>query len=169
MNKFYSLSIGLATATLLLTGCAPTGDTPSADPAPTVTVTATPEPAAAQPDYGFTFFEEAQMGSAWDQMSAQLHYPVGGIDECPWYGAVWNSELTSTYAFMDSTNMAVGTRFFYTNRLFAADGASFPRNAESVGVGSTQVQVIAAYPGAVVGTHNDLGAGGQWSHLCTGF
>ncbi len=202
------LSIGgIALGMLAVAGCTDPGGTP--EPTVTVTVTATPEPGApsSEPDYGFTFFEEAQLGSTWSEMSTQLHYPVGGIEECPWYGALWNTELATTYAYTDHDNPnGLGSTMFYTNRLLAPEGASFPRNAEGVGVGSTMAELLAAYPDAVVGTHNDLGAGdldtvtvddpdsdskyvfafslgnstvdllqwgpdagGQWSHLCTGF
>src|SRR5690606_35588737 len=120
-----------------------------AAPAPVVTVVVTAEPSAApvepvvSADYGFTFFEEAQIGATWDQMSAQLNMPVAGITECPWYGAVWNTEIATTYAFTDSHAPANGVIFFYTNRFLGADDAPFPRNAEGVGVGSTQAEVLA--------------------------
>lgn len=167
MNRIRTLSIAsMALVAIALAGCTPTGDPAGpGEPEPTVTVTVTPEPEAPRADYGFTFFEEATMGSTWEQMSAQLHYPVAGIDQpwndsvCPWYGPIWNTELATTYAFMDSTNMAAGTRFFYTYDLVGTAGASFPRNAEGVGVGSTQAEILAAYPGAVVDSYTDLGAG----------
>lgn len=169
MNRFHTLStLGTATialAALALAGCAPVpggpAATPDPEPVPTVTVTATPEPEAPRPDYGFTFFEEATIGSTWEEMSDQLNYPVAGIDEpwndsvCPHYGLVWGTELVTTYAFMDEGEVG----FFYTNRLFAADSASFPRNAEGVGVGSTEAEILAAYPTAVVDDYTDLGAG----------
>ncbi|HRN29417.1 MAG TPA: hypothetical protein PK781_01730 [Terrimesophilobacter sp.] len=167
MNRFSFLSVTAVVASVLLVaGCAPVPGEPeeSAEPTvlPTVTVTApAPEPEAPRADYGFTFFEEATMGSTWAQMSSQLNYPVAGIDEpwndavCPHYGLVWGTELVTTYAFMDEGKVG----FFYTNRLFADDSASFPRNAEGVGVGSTEAQILAAYPTAVVGDITDLGAG----------
>src|SRR5690606_23520795 len=74
-------------------------------------------------------------------------------------GAVWNTELATTYAFTDPDAPDSGVTFFYTNRLLASDDAPFPRNAEGVGVGSTQDDVLAAFPDAVVATVNDLGAG----------
>src|SRR5690606_13721183 len=80
-------------------------------------------------------------------------------EDCPHYGAVWNTELATTYAFTDPDSPAGGVTFFYTNRFLAPDGSPFPRNAEGVGVGSTQAEVLAAYPGATVGVHEDLGAG----------
>lgn len=145
-------ALGLGVAAVTLSGCMPAS--PAASPAPTVTVTAGPSA-----DYGFTFFEQAQMGATFAEMSDQLHYPVGGGDGCPWYGALWNSDLASTYAFTDSHHPTHGATFFYTSRGLAADDASFPRNAEGVGVGSTQAEILAAYPAAVVGSVDDLGAG----------
>lgn len=147
-------------AVLALSACGSPG-TPGADPAPTVTVTvtATPAPEEASPDYGFTFFEEAQLGSTWDEISAQLHYPVAGITDCPYYGPVWNTELGITYAFTSSEDPGSGVVFFYTQRFLAPEGSPFPRNAEGVGIGSTQAELLAAYPDAVVGTQTDLGAG----------
>lgn len=163
MKKSFALTIGVAVTILALSGCVPVGITPSdsgsPEPAPTVTVTATPAPAAATPDYGFTFFHEATMGSSWAQMSAQLHMPVGPFDGCPWYGSIWSTELATTTAFQDSRDSATGVTFFYTNYFLASSGENFPRNAEGVGVGSTQAEVIAAHPSAVVDTYNDLGAG----------
>ena len=168
MNTTRTLRLGLANgiavaATLALSACDPGTSPSSSGAAPvatvTVTVTASPTAPAAGPDFGFTFFEEAQLGSTWDQMSDELNMPVVGITECPWYGAVWNTEIATTYAFTSSMDPTSGVTFFYTNRFLAPDAAAFPRNAEGVGVGSTQAEVLAAYPGAVVDTYNDLGAG----------
>jgi len=134
---------------------------PVGEPAPTVTVTVTPTaaPAEASADYGFTFFEEAQLGGTWAEISDQLNYPVAGLDDCPYYGPVWNTELGTTYAYTSAEAPDSGVTLFYTQRFLAPEGAPFPRNAEGVGIGSTQAEVLAAYPDAVVSTLRDLGAG----------
>lgn len=145
---------------LTLTACGSPG-APVGEPGPTVTVTVTPTaaPAEASADYGFTFFEEAQLGSTWAEISSELNYPVGGIAECPYFGSVWNTELATTYAFTSVENPDSGVVFFYTQRFLAPEGAPFPRNTEGVGIGSTQAELLAAYPDAVVAAENDLGAG----------
>jgi hypothetical protein len=161
VKKSIVFAVGAAVAALVLSGCTPGGapaggGTP--EPVPTVTVTVTPAPVA-EPDYGFTFFHEATIGSTWAQMSAQLHMPVGPYDGCAWYGSLWNTELATTNAFLDSRNPSAGATFFYTDYYLAASGANFPRNAEGVGVGSTKAEILAAYPSAVVDSYTDLGAG----------
>ena len=162
MKKSITLTVGAAAIMFVIAACAPVGITPegssSPEPVPTVTVTATPAPVAV-PDYGFTFFHGATIGSSWAEMSSQLHMPVGPYDGCPWYGPLWTTELATTTVFQDSRNAAIGARFFYTNYYLAASGQNFPRNAEGVGVGSTKAEILAAYPSAVVDTYTDLGAG----------
>ena len=162
MKKTLTLTVGAVVGLLLLAGCTPGGGTPAGggapEPAPTVTVTFTPAPAA-EPDYGFAFFHAATIGSSWAEMGAQLHMPVGPYDGCAWYGSVWSTEVAYTNAFLDSRNPAAGATFFYTDYFLATSGASFPRNAEGVGVGSTKAEILAAYPSAVVDSYRDEGAG----------
>ena len=159
--------LGIAAVTLALAGCsAPAAVTtgaaspsPSASASGSPSATPTPDPTVAAPraDYGFTFFEDAQLGATWTEMSAQLGYPVAGLTECPWYGVLDQTDPSITWAFADSQNPAAGTTFFYSQ---AQPGVtSYPRNAENVGVGSTAGEVNAAYPGAVLDSMSDLGAG----------
>jgi hypothetical protein len=149
--------LGAVTA-LLLAGCTPApGADP--DPMPTVTVTATPEAPAPRADYGFTFFEEAEIGSTWDEMSEQLNYPVAGMDECPHYGPVWQTAHTYGSAFMDPDGLTTGTIFFYLQQGASTNPEHYPRNAEGVGIGSTVAEVLAAYPGAAQSSFTDIGAG----------
>lgn len=162
MIRFGTLIVAAAAGALLLAGCTPTpAPTPDAPPAPTApSPDATPpaDPVEERADYGFTYFYEADLGT-WEQMSAQLHYPVAGIPDCPYYGTVWGTEVANTLAFMDQSDMASGAIFFYTVQGLATSTAAYPRNAEGVGIGSTQAEVMAAFPTAVLGSMTDIGAG----------
>lgn len=163
MTKFGTFSIALAAAAVLLVGCAPTPEPSPPESAvvepPTPEATPVADPIIERADYGFTYFQEAELGGTWGEMSAQLHYPVAGMLDCPHYGELWGTSLIGTYAFMDESEMAAGARFFYTMKGSAPDTASFPRNVEGVGVGSTQAELLAAFPDAVVGSMTDLGVG----------
>jgi len=164
VNSFSRFGMVSAAAVVLLTGCmsapgSPSASSPPAPEAPLPVATPVADPAPARADYGFTYFYEADLGSTWEQLSAQLHHPVTGHPDCPYFGTVWGTEAANTIAFMDETDMAAGVRFFYTMPGWATTSAPFPRNAEGVGVGSTQAEVMAAFPTGVLGSMNDLGAG----------
>ncbi len=176
MKTRKTLGLGTIAAALLLTACTPpsssatpggSGPAPAPGVTVTTTVTVTPAPSAAPatPDYDFTHFHGAAIGMTWPQMGTALHTVVGGYtypNACDWYGPLWTTEYIYTHAFTDARSPSgAGATFFYTQSSVDPATAPYPgpRNAEGVGVGSTKDQVIAAYPGAVVGSFDDLGAG----------
>ncbi len=138
----------------------PSASAPPPEPAPTVTVTVTETPAPVEtPDFGFTFFEQAQLGHTFAQASAALHMPIAGPTECPYYAPVWNTELATTWAYTDASNPGAPIELFYAQQFLGSPSDSWPRNAEGVGIGSTQAEILAAYPDAVAGVVEDLGVG----------
>lgn len=156
-----SMAAAAFVAAVTLAGCAPvpSGDDP-AEPTvlPTVTVTAPPPEAEPQPDYGFTFFHGATIGSTWEELSDQLNYPVSGLEECPYFGPLWQTATMYTSAFFDPDGLDDGALFFYMNEAYPPS-THYPRNAEGVGIGSTVAEVLAAYPSAVQSGYTDIGAG----------
>lgn len=148
-------------ATFVLSSCAADAPPAAETPAPTVTVTVspTPEPEVALGDFGFTYFGAATIDAAdVSALEAQLGAAVDVPAECPWYPIVaTHGTYAETRAFFDSRGVTPGVRFFYT--LEMGDDGVMPRTVEGVGVGSTEAEVLAAYPTAVIDNFDDISIG----------
>lgn len=165
MKKAITLTAGAAVTMFLLAGCTPIGSIPFAggtpEPAPTVTVARdTDEPDRLRI---YVLRGKPTMGSTWAEMSSQLHYPVAGIDE------PWNDQVLPTLwpRLGDRARHHVRFHGRRTGRVLLHQPSVrcrhrlLPRNAEGVGVGSTEAQVLAAFPTAVVDNFTDRGRHSQ--------
>lgn len=152
MTARYSAVALAVVASLALSSCASDAPPAAETPAPTVTVTVSPtaEPEVELGDFGFTYFGSATIDAAdVAALEAQLGASVDVPAECPWYPMIAShGTYAETRAFFDSHGIESGVRFFYT--LEMGDDGVMPRTVEGVGVGSTEAEVLAAYPSAVI-------------------
>lgn len=153
-----SLLLGV---TMALSGCATPAPPAAETPAPTVTVTVTPTPTPTpEGDFDATSLRGASIDSAdFAALGTALGTTVTGIAECPWYAEVETyGPDAATYAFTDPDGVDPGILFFYTQD-FSGGAPGLPRTGEGVGAGSTQAEVLAAYPSAVVDSYTDESVG----------
>ena len=124
---------------------------PSASPTPSETV--------ALGDFGFTYFGSATIDAAdVDELESQLGTEVDVPTECPWYPLIaTHGTYAETRAFFGTRPDDHGVLFFYTMQL--GDDGDLPLTAEGIGVGSTEAEVLAAYPDAVADNFDDISVG----------
>jgi hypothetical protein len=182
-------SVAVAIAALALAACSsgPEGTSPSASPSatpsPSVTPSATPsasptptetavaftcptwtdDPDAGVAAIGPNYFAGACLGESFDGAAAN-GAAVTVEASCPWYGTLVADDslgfYVSTITEMDTPGESI-TLFrmsWFTDPADAA-GLDMPSTAEGITIGSTEAQVLAAYPTATEVSFDDISRG----------
>ena len=168
-------------ACLLLAGCAPAASgsstpspapaaTPSPSPIPVVTPSPSPSPDVAEID--FDRFTTIYLGMTFAEASAASGIAIQGEAMCPWFANIVVDDPVGLYVGTVSPIEAAGSEIWFFRMLWLDDPAlapaDLPSTVEGITIGSTEAEVVAAYPSAVLTTVDDIARGTRTFYLVPG-
>ncbi len=168
-------------ACLLLVGCTPAASgssTPSSSSAPVATpssapvVTPSPSPSPDAAEIDFDRFTDIYVGMTFAEASAASGIAIQGEAMCPWFANIVVDDPVGLYVGTVSPIEAAGSEIWFFRMLWLDDPAlapaDLPSTTEGITIGSTQAEVVAAYPSATLTTVDDISRGTRTFYLVPG-
>jgi hypothetical protein len=189
------LMVGVIVSILVLAGCTadptpsasssvtptvePSAPEPSTSPSPDVTPVAddcptwedTPEPQGIAP-IDINRYYGVCIGMSFAEANEGMNgYPVAGEDMCPWYTVLASQD--PLYVVAVTHPDAPGDEIFLFRLSWQGlptDALAYemPRTAENIGIGSTEAELVAAYPQATFLTVDDMSRGPRDQYVLAG-
>lgn len=183
MIRFRKAAIA-AVCVLLAAGCTPGGDpspsttlTVTAPPAPTTSTSPpaspSPQPTETAAAIDFNRFTEIYVGMSFIEASAASGIPVEGEAMCPWYSNIVAEDSVGLYITALSPYETPGSEIWFFRMQWLNDPTlattyEMPATQEGITIGSTEADLLAAYPTATSVSFDDYARGPRDQRLVSG-
>ncbi len=171
-----------------LSSATPTpGATPGVTPSPTPTETSTPTPTPStggcpvwvdDPDnplaaIDFNRYVGICVGMSFPEAAVASGMPVIGEASCPWLANITADETLGFYVSAMSNDPDPNSEILFFRMIWQSDPAlansyEMPRTAQGISIGSTEAELLAAYPSAVAVMVDDMSRGPRDERLVSG-